>query len=140
MQIALELEVTIEPHPLFTLDSDGLLRCEMPVNGYAWMSGRWVEVPTPTGMQQMRLNRNAMTYRLSGQGFPTTLRGPRGDYLVKIVPAFPEQDDPEQEALLEQLIAKSNEAVKANRSQPMGQWQRRLKRWSAKQKETARDA
>jgi molecular chaperone DnaJ len=91
-------------------------------------------------MQQMRLNRNAMTYRLSGQGFPTTLRGPRGDYLVKIVPVFPAQDDPGQEALLEALIAKSNEAVKADRSQPLGQWQRRLKRWNARQKEPARDA
>jgi hypothetical protein len=60
--------------------------------------------------------------------------------LVKVVPAFPVQDDPEQEALLEQLIAQSNEAVKADRSQPLGQWQRRLKRWNAKQKEPARDA
>ena len=138
--IDLELEVTIEPHPLFTLDGDGFLRCEMPVNGYAWMSGRWVEVPTPTGMQHMRLNRNAMTYRLSGQGFPTTLRGPRGDYLVKVVPAFPAQDHPEQEALLEQLIEKSNESIKADRSQPLAPWQRRLKRWNARQKEQGRDA
>jgi molecular chaperone DnaJ len=138
-EIGLELEVRIEPHPLFTLDGDGLLRCEMPVNGYAWMSGRWVEVPTPNGMQQMRLNRNALTYRMSGQGFPTSIRGPRGDYLVKVVPAFPAQDDPEQEALLEQLIAKSNDAVKADRSQPLGQWQRKLKRWNSKQKEPARD-
>ena len=139
-EIDLELEVMIEPHPLFKLDGDGLLRCEVPVNGFAWMAGRWVEVPTPNGMQQMRLNRNAMTYRLSGQGFPTTLRGPRGDYLVKVVPAFPAQEDPEQEELLERLIAKSNEALKADRSQPLGQWQRRLKRWNVKQKEPARNA
>lgn len=138
-EIDLELEVTIEPHPLFNLDGDGLLRCEMPVNGYAWMSGRWVKVPTPNGMQQMRLNRNALTYRLSGQGFPISLRGPRGDYLVKVVPAFPAQDDPEQEALLEQLIAKSDDAVNADRSQPLGQWQRNLKRWNSRQKEPARD-
>ena len=136
-EIGLELEVSIEPHPLFILDGDGLLRCEMPVNGYAWMSGRWVEVPTPNGMQQMRLNRNALTYRLSGQGFPTSIRGPRGDYLVKVVPAFPAQEDPEQEVLLEQLIAKSNDAIKADRSQPLGQWQRKLKRWNSKQKEPA---
>ena len=140
MEIDLELEVTIELHPLFTLVGGGLLRCEMPVNGYAWMSGRWVEVPTPTGMQQMRLNRNALVYRLSGQGFPTTLRGPRGDYLVTVVPVFPEQDDPAQAALLEQLIAKSDEAVKADGSQPLGQWQRRLKRWHTNQKEPACDA
>nr|WP_315464744.1 DnaJ C-terminal domain-containing protein [uncultured Rhodoferax sp.] len=137
IDMGLELEVKIEPHPLFTLDSDGLLRCEMPVNGYAWMSGRWVEVPTPGGMQQMRLNRNALTYRLSGRGFPTSIRGPRGDYLVKVLPVFPAHEDPEQEALLAQLIAKSNEALKADRSQPLGPWQRKLKRWTSKQKDSA---
>ncbi len=31
--IALELTVEIARHPLFTLENDGLLRCEMPVNG-----------------------------------------------------------------------------------------------------------
>ena len=134
MEIGLDLQVQIEPHPFFTLDGDGLLRCEMPVNGYAWMSGRWVEVPTPNGMQQMRLNRNALTYRLSGQGFPTALRGPRGDYLLKVVPVFPAQDDPAQDALLDQLIARSNDAIQADRSKPLGQWQLRLKRWNAKQK------
>jgi molecular chaperone DnaJ len=136
IEIDLELEVGIEPHPLFTLDSDGLLRCEMPVNGYAWMSGRWVEVPTPTGMQQMRLNRSALTYRLGGQGFPTSLRGTRGDYLVKVVPVFPQHSDPEQEALLDTLIARSSDAANADRSQPLGQWQRRLKRWNSKHRAT----
>jgi molecular chaperone DnaJ len=134
-QIDLELEVKIKPHSLFTLDADGLLRCEMPVNGYAWMSGRWVEVPTPNGMQQMRLNRNALTYRLSHQGFPTSLRGPRGDYFVKVIPVFASHDDPEQEALLEQLIAISTQAAQADQSQPLGQWQQRLKSWNSKQKE-----
>lgn len=132
LEIGLELEVEIEPHPLFTLGRDGQLRCEMPVNGYAWMAGRWVEVPTPNGLQQMRLNRDALAYRLSGQGFPTTLRGPRGDYIVKVIPVFPDQDDPEQEALLDQLIASSTRVAEADQSQPLGQWQRRLKRWNAK--------
>lgn len=140
LEISLELEVQIEPHPFFTLDGDGLLRCEMPVNGYAWMAGRWVEVPTPNGMQQMRLNRNALTYRLSAQGSPTALRGPRGDYFVKVVPVFPAQDDPEQDALLDQLIAKSTDTVQADRSQPLGQWQRRLKRWNSKQKESTQNS
>jgi molecular chaperone DnaJ len=138
IEMGLELEVEIEPHPIFTLTSDGQLRCEMPVNGYAWMAGRWVEVPTPNGLQQMRLNRDALAYRLSGQGFPTALRGPRGDYIVKVVPVFPAQDDPAQEALLDQLIASSTKATEADQSQPLGQWQRRLKRWNAKHNETAR--
>jgi molecular chaperone DnaJ len=139
LELGLELQVEIEPHPLFTLDGDGVLRCEMPVNGYAWMAARWVEVPTPDGLQQMRLNRDALVYRLSGQGFPTALRGPRGDYMVRVVPVFPQSDDPAQEALLDQLIASSSRAAAADRSRPMGQWQRRMKRWNSSTKEAKQD-
>lgn len=139
MEIGLELRVEIEPHPFFTLDDDGVLRCDMPVNGYAWMAGRWVDVPTPDGTQQLRLNRDALVYRLRGQGFPSAPRGPRGDYHVKVLPVFPAQDDPVQDALLDQLIASSTRAAEADRSQPLGQWQRQMKRWNASKKEQARD-
>ena len=71
------------------------------------MANRWVDVPTPDGAQQLRLNRDVLIYRLRGQGFPSSPRGPRGDYHVKVVPVFPTQDDPVQEALLDQLIASS---------------------------------
>ncbi len=139
MDIGLELQVEIEPHPLFVLDEGGVLRCEMPVNGYAWMAGCWVDVPTPGGLQQMRLNRDALVYRMNGQGFPTTPRGPRGDYIIKVVPVFPAQDDAAQDALLAQLIEYSTRAAAADRTQPMGQWQRRMKRWNSSQKEATRD-
>jgi molecular chaperone DnaJ len=139
LELGLELQVELEPHPLFVLDAEGVLRCEMPVNGYAWMAGRWVEVPTPDGMQQMRLNRDALSYRLAGQGFPSVPRGPRGDYLVKVLPVFAGQDDPEQEALLEQLIARSSRAAQADAKQPLGPWQRRLKRWNTSHKDKASD-
>lgn len=129
-ELALELKVEIEAHPLFTLDERQVLRCEMPVNGYAWMTGRWVEVPTPDGLQHMRLNREATVYRLAGKGFPQGLRGPRGDFLVKVVPVFPPLGDPEQERLLDKLIARSDEAAEADDTQPLGQWQRTVKRWS----------
>ncbi len=128
--VRLELKVEVEPHPFFKLDEHGVLRCEMPVNGYAWMTGRWVEVPTPDGLQHMRLNREATVYRLAGKGFPQGLRGPRGDFLVKVVPVFPPLGDPEQERLLDKLIARSNEAAEADDTQPLGQWQRTVKRWS----------
>jgi len=128
--VRLELRVEVEPHPFFTLDEQGVLRCEMPVNGYAWMTGRWVEVPTPDGLQHMRLNREATVYRLAGKGFPQGLRGPRGDFLVKVVPVFPPLGDPEQERLLDKLIARSNQAAEADDNQPLGQWQRTVKRWS----------
>lgn len=136
-EFSLELQVEIEPHPIFILDDDGVLRCEMPVNGYAWMAGRWVEVPTPDGMQQMRLNRDALIYRLRGKGFPGAPRGPRGDYLVKVLPTFPPKEDPALEALLDQLIARSTVAAQANHSQPLGQWQRRMKRWNSSKRDPA---
>ncbi len=139
LELGLELQIEIEPHPLFTLDAGGVLRCEMPVNGYAWMAARWVEVPTPDGLQQMRLNRDALVYRLSGQGFPATPRGPRGDYMVKVVPVFPEEGDAAQEALLDKLIASSTRAAAADRAKPMGQWQRRMKRWNPTTREPAQD-
>ncbi len=138
-EFGLELQVEIEPHPIFALDDTGVLRCEMPVNGYAWMAGRWVDVPTPDGVQHMRLSRDALVYRLRGKGFPSTPRGPRGDYFVKVVPTFPTQEDAAQEALLDQLIASSTSTAEADRSQPLGQWQRRMKRWNARKKEPARD-
>ena len=134
VEVGLELRVEIESHPLFSLDEAGMLRCEMPVNGYAWMAGRWVEVPTPQGVQQMRLNRDALVYRLRGQGFPCAPHGPRGDYMVKVVPVFPAHEDTAQELLLDQLIASSTRAAESNPSQPLGQWQRRMKRWNSKQK------
>jgi molecular chaperone DnaJ len=131
LEIGLELHLEIEPHAFFTLGDDGVLRCEMPVNGYAWMAGRWVEVPTPDGLQQMRLNRDALVYRMAGQGFPTALRGPRGDYMVKVLPLFPTQEDATHEALLEQLIASTSRAAEADRNKPLGLWKRKLKRWNS---------
>lgn len=128
-EVALELHVQIEPHPLFTLDDHGVLRCEMPVNGYAWMTGRWVDVPTPDGLQHMRLTRDALVYRLAGKGFPATLNGARGDFLVRVSPVFPPLDDPQHTELLDQLIASSTQAAQADDTLPLGQWARRLTSW-----------
>lgn len=126
LELGLELQLDIEPHPLFVLDEAGVLRCEMPVNGYAWMAGRWVDVPTPEGLQHMRLNRDALVYRLRGQGFPASVRGPRGDYLVSVTPVFPAQEDPVQQALLDRLVEHSNRTAAADPSAALSDWQRRM--------------
>ncbi len=117
---ALELQIELAPHPLFTLDEDGTLRCEMPVDGFAWMAERWVEVPTLSGLQQMRLRRAHRSYRLRGQGFPDR-GGVRGDCVVTIEPRFPESLSAEQESLLERLSAAG--------AAPLDDWQRRLRAW-----------
>lgn len=116
----LELQIEIAPHPLFTLDADGTLRCEMPVDGFAWMAERWVEVPTLAGLQHMRLRRAHRSYRLRGQGFPDR-GGARGDCVVTIEPRFPDSLSAEQEALLERLSAAG--------TAPLADWQRRLRAW-----------
>jgi molecular chaperone DnaJ len=64
-----DLHVELSTHRFFVLDDDGILRCEMPMEGFAWMANRWVDVPTLTGVQQMRLKRGHHVYRLRGQGF-----------------------------------------------------------------------
>lgn len=134
LDIVLELQVEIEPHPFFTLDAEGVLRCDMPVNGYAWMAGRWVDVPTPDGVQHMRLNREALVYRLRGQGFPAVPKGPRADYLVRVQPVFPHSDDAEHSALLDQLIAQTDRTLAADPKQALGAWQRRMQRRKPKSK------
>jgi molecular chaperone DnaJ len=135
LEVGLELQVEIEPHPFFTLDADGVLRCEVPVNGYAWMAGRWVDVPSPDGLQQMRLSRDALVYRFSAQGFPVRPRGPRGDYLVKILPVFAAPEDAATQALLDQLIARSSQSAADDASLPLGPWQAQLQRWHTSHKE-----
>jgi hypothetical protein len=37
------------------------------------------------------------------------------------------------------LIASSSSSAEVDRSQPFGQWQRRMKRWNSRKKESERD-
>jgi molecular chaperone DnaJ len=129
LDLCLEIHVAFEAHPFFVLQ-DGQLRCEMPVDGYAWASNRWVDVPVPGGLQQMRLNRNALVYRLRGQGFPVAPQGLRGDYFVTVVPTFHDAEDALQQKLIERLIEASTKAADADPHSQLGQWRLRLKGWN----------
>jgi len=138
IELGLELHLDIEPHPFFVLE-DGQLRCEIPVCGYAWAANQWVEVPAPEGLQHMRLNRDALVYRLRGQGFPERPNGPRGDYIVKVVPNFPEAPNAEQQALLDQLVMASGRAADAQPDSALGRWRRQLAGWQPKAAPGAKD-
>lgn len=100
-----DLRVQLQPHPHFELDDDGTLRCTWPVNGFAWVAEREVEVPTLSGPRSLRLRREQRCHRIKGEGFPVRRRGERGDLLVTVVPRFPAQFSAEQTALLNHLIA-----------------------------------
>ena len=125
-ELELELQLEIEPHAFFHLEADGTLRCKMPVDGFAWIGERWVEVPTLTGLQSMRLQREHRSYRLRSQGFPAQRRGPRGDLLIEILPCFPEEPTASQQALLDRLIDETAQ----HPPEPLADWQRRIRRWT----------
>jgi molecular chaperone DnaJ len=121
------LQVVLERHALFRLDEAHVLHCRMPVDGFAWMAGRWVEVPVPGGWQQMRLNRKHLNYRLKGQGFPLERRGERGDLLIHVDPIFPEELSAQQQELLDRLIASQAEQHAAEGGR-LADWAQRMAR------------
>ncbi|HSW04811.1 DnaJ C-terminal domain-containing protein [Aquabacterium sp.] len=127
----LELLIEWRPHPFFVAGDDGSLRCEMPVDGFAWLADAWIEVPTLSGLQQMRLRRGRHVYRLRGQGLPLQRRGStRGDFVVTVTPSFAESLSAEQQSLLAQLAA-------AAQGQPAAaavrDWREALQAWARQQ-------
>jgi molecular chaperone DnaJ len=133
---ALELQLRVAAHPFFTTDAaqPGLLRCEMPVDGFAWLAECWTEVPTLDGPQQMRLRRGRLTYKLRGQGMPVERgSGVRGDLVVTVAPSFPDTLSPRRQALLEKLAADTSAEAEPD---TLRAWREQLARWQ--QAQTAR--
>ena len=117
--LALRVHVELAPHAFFTLADDGIVRCELPVDGFAWMAERWIEVPTPRGAQQMRLRRAHLTYRIKGHGLGDA------DCLVSVVPLFPEELSAAQQGLVDRLVA-------SNRSDRLAAWESGFRQWKSR--------
>lgn len=126
--IDVSVRVAIAPHALFTLVDDGTIRCEVPVDGFAWMANRWTEVPTPDGLQQMRLRRGALAYRIRGQGFPDA-DGNRADLIVNVEPIFPEALSPVQEACIDRLVASNTGTIRTPAGKRMAQFRASMAEW-----------
>lgn len=124
----LEIRVELLDHAFFTLDDDGTLRCEVPVDGFDWVAGRQVQVPTLTGLQSLQLKRGQLSYCLKGEGFPVERRGVRGDQWVTLVPVFPERLSTDQQILLDQLCATTSGAG-AREDERLQAWHRGLRAW-----------
>jgi molecular chaperone DnaJ len=125
----LELRVELLAHPFFELDDDGTLRCEMPVDGFAWIANRTIPLPMLSGLGSLALRRDRLTYRLPGEGYPTGRSGARGDQVVTVQPVFPEQLSADQEILLDQLIASSSGHGAAAPDERLRAWHRGLRAW-----------
>jgi molecular chaperone DnaJ len=124
----LRVRLALQPHALFTLDADGTVKCELPVDGFAWMANRWIDVPTPGGLQQMRLRRGFLTYRIKGQGWPLPSGDERADCIVTVEPQFPDELSSQQAALVDRLVA-------SNAADPrLAEWRQRVAAWQAGQR------
>lgn len=131
--VRLRLRVRVLPHDLFTAEADGTVRCELPVDGFAWTANRWIDVPTPHGLRQMRLQRGSLSYRIKGAGLPVTAGAPAGDCIVTVVPEFPDELDAKQEAAIDKLVAANTGKPGTAAGDRMAAWHRRVKAWAAKQ-------
>ena len=125
------IRVQVLPHDVFTLaDGDnGSVHCTLPVNGFAWLANRPAVLPTLSGLDTLVLDRAQRDYRLPGQGFPATRRGPRGDLLVHVEPCFPDRLSIDQEILLDQLVATGMGPEGGAADARLGAWQQTLKDW-----------
>ena len=133
------IRVELQAHPIFQLDDDGTLRCELPVNGFAWAAGRPVMVPTLGGLQPLVLQAGRLDYTWPGEGFPASRRGPRADLRLRILPSFPASLSPDQQRLLDQLIVAT--AAGSPGADPRRQaWQQTLSAWERGRRRPDADA
>lgn len=100
------LVVSIKAHPIFTPD-EANLRTTLAVDLYAALLGGEVHVPTLEGNLALIIpanTQNGRTFRLKGQGMPTT-RNPeeRGDLLIEIVVELPVPLSEEERRLFAEL-------------------------------------
>lgn len=128
--LRLDLAVELLPHPLIRLDPDGSTWCEVPVDGFQWMANRSIEVPTLCGLRPLQLDREQLSYRLAGLGFPAQRRGPRADHRVRLVPLFPQRLGADQQILLDQLVATSGGPGSSGVPEQLVAWRRSLQAWA----------
>ncbi|MDO9271733.1 MAG: DnaJ C-terminal domain-containing protein [Rugosibacter sp.] len=126
---ALDLRITLSPHPFFVLDDDGTIHCDVPVDGFAWIAGRSIDVPTLGGLRSVTLSPDQTSYSLPGQGFPITRRGPRGDQIVRVRPVFPERLTTDQRILLDQLVATTVRPGGEQATDAVSMWGRTVQDW-----------
>ena len=132
-ELVLRLRLQLQPHALFAAEADGTVKCELPVDGFAWVANRWIDVPTPRGLRQMRLKRGALAYRIKGAGLPWQDTGAAGDCIVTVVPMFPQELSPAQEAAIDRLVATNSGAAGTTAGIQVDAWNRQVESWAAAQ-------
>lgn len=88
----LYLKVELQNHSFFRFEGDNLI-CDLPIAPDEAVLGALVGVPTPDGVVNMKIPpgiRHGQSLRLKGKGWSLP-KGGRGDQLVKIEIAIPDQ-------------------------------------------------
>ena len=103
----LYLEITIQTHPLFTIDKKDIY-LTLPVTPWEAALGEKIEVPTLGGPITFQLPPHAQTgqkIRLKGRGLPGKLAG---DQYVTLSIHIPEPKNPAQKTLYEKMKSEMN--------------------------------
>lgn len=130
--LRLRVRMQVQPHEFFSVEPDGTLTCEIPVDGFAWIANRWVEVPTADGLRQMRLKRGVLRYRVQGAGLPWQEQATCADCIIQVVPIFPDEFSTEQEAGIDRLVASNSGAAGTAAGRRAAAWTALVASWQAR--------
>jgi molecular chaperone DnaJ len=103
----LYVRVKVRPHPIFERGPEGQLTVRVPVTITEAALGTQVEVPTLDGSVTVKVpagTPNGKTLRVRGKGAPT-VKGAKGDLLVKIEVEVPKKLSKRERELLEQFAS-----------------------------------
>ena len=90
------VEVTVEPHAIFTRDGNDIL-VELPITLYEAVLGASLNVPTIDGKVSLKVpagSNSGSQLRLRGKGVQAGKSGARGDQYVRLVVMLPKEVDP----------------------------------------------
>lgn len=102
------VEVTVEPHPVFTRDGTDIL-VELPITLYEAVLGATLNVPTIDGKVSLKVPAGANSgtqLRLRGKGVQAGKSGARGDQYVRLVVMLPKEVDADLKASIETAARK----------------------------------
>lgn len=97
------VEVTVEPHPIFSRDGNDIL-VELPITLYEAVLGATINVPTIDGKVSLKVPSGANSgtqLRLRGKGVQAGKGGARGDQYVRLVVVLPKEVDSDLKKAIE---------------------------------------
>lgn len=109
----LYVDIHVEAHEFFIRNQENIL-LEVPLSFVQAALGCEIEVPTLTGMTQLKIPAGTQTgkiFKLRGKGFPSLRGGTAGDEDVQIVVETPTHLTEKQKELLKEFSAVSSEKV-----------------------------